>query len=226
MANYSDFFACHLLEFTTDRGQKRSYYGTTQLLVGQTASEACAVRLKYHKTRPLKCLQKAVASSMSIEPLRTLQEKNALAQEALDTARALQGDLTVRGACWSGPYLSAPWRASAAAVRRAAAGLSGQQARQAVLKHAAMLPKDEPLCQHLAGEPFSGAKRPLQKLRAAKLSRASGTAGNVIRKRLRRTVKGFKGSDRERQLHRGKDPEARRTAENEKRQPLRRKRAA
>ena len=180
----------------------------------------------YHKTRPLKCLSEAVASSMSIEPLRTLQEKNALAQEALDTARALRGDRTARGACWSGPYLSAPWRASAAAVRRAAAGLSGQQARQAVLKHAARLPKDEPLCQHLAGEPFSGAKRPLQKLPAARLSRASGTAGNVIRARLRRTVKGFKGSKRERELHRGKDPEARRTDENAKRQPLRRKRAA
>ena len=60
MASYSGVFAYYLSNFNTYRGQQRTYYGTTQLLVGQTASEACAVRLKYHKNRPLKAIEPGI----------------------------------------------------------------------------------------------------------------------------------------------------------------------
>ena len=216
-------WCCYLLSFRTDRGAERKYYGTTEMRGGRSAQEACKLRKQYHATHPLKWVRQAVADSLVIQPLEALTELNALAQEALLTARALEdSEDSVRGACWSGPYMSAAWRGSAAAVREATCGLSGQRARQALLNHANSLAEDHPLRRHLAGEPFSGAKQPAREL--PRLGRRTRSAsGHQKRMRLREQSRTFKGSEKEKRLHRGVDPEERRTEENKKRQPLRRK---
>jgi hypothetical protein len=77
MAKKSGRWCCYILHFVTDRGVERTYYGTTELCRGQTATEACEVRMETHQTRPLKWMRKAIRKSMSIVPLVTLSEKNA-----------------------------------------------------------------------------------------------------------------------------------------------------
>ena len=212
------FWHLVLLSSNTDRGVAKSYYGITGLRHGQSAAEACANRKRNHKSYPLKWVCRAVASTLSIQPLETLCHRNALAQEAIHTARALVGNADgVRGACWSGPDTGAPWRASAAAVRRATKGLSGQEARQAFLTYVSTLSEEEPLWRHMAGQPFAGARSSKQKLPQGP-RRASGTPGHLWRRTLGKMPK----SDAKR-LHRGSDPKAKRAAENKKRQPLRRK---
>ena len=223
MARTSNLWCCYLLSFRTDRGVERKYYGATEMRGNRSAQEACTVRKRYHATHPLKWVRSAVAYSLDIQPLEALTELNALAQEALLTARALEdSEDSVRGACWSGPYMSAAWRDSAAAVREATWGLSGQLARQALLRHAKTLAEDHPLRRHLAGEPFSGAKQPARAL--PQLGRKTrSVSGHKKRMRLREKSRTFKGSEKEKRLHRGIEPEQRRAAENQKRQPLRRK---
>ena len=223
MARTSTLWCCYLLSFRTARGEERRYYGATELRGQSSAQQACEVRKQYHATHPLKWVRNAVAYSLQIKPLDVLTELNALAQEALLTAQALEGsEDSVRGACWSGPYMSAAWRDSAAAVRETTWGLSGQRARQALLSYAHTLAEEHPLRRHLAGEPFSGAKQPARTL--PKLGRKTLSAsGHQKRMRLREKSRIFKGSAKEKRLHRGIDPEQRRAAENEKRQPLRRK---
>ena len=201
------------------------YFGTTELRNGGSAEDACKLRLWYHKTFPLTWLRAAVSSSMKIEALDTLTKPNALAQEALYVARALGGEKkNVRGACWSGPYLSFAWRSSAAAVRRVSRELVGQAARQAVLNFARTLSDKEGLVRHLSGEPFSGASQSRQKIPETMRRTSSGTRGNKMRKRKRRVDPTFAGSSRERRSHRGVNPKARRAAEDKRRQPKRRKR--
>jgi hypothetical protein len=99
MAKKSGRWCCYILHFVTDRGVERTYYGTTELCRGQTATEACEVRMETHQTRPLKWMRKAIRKSMSIVPLVTLSEKNALAQEALYT---LHGLARPTGCCYEG----------------------------------------------------------------------------------------------------------------------------
>ena len=225
MANRANLWCCYVLSFVCERGGERCYYGATEIRNGRSAQAACEVRLRYHRTHPLKWIRLAVENTLQIQALCTLTKKNALAQEAIHTARALEDwETDVRGACWSGPYMGPAWRAGAAAVRRATSGLSGQQARQAVFDYAATLDEKEPLCRHLAGEPFSGAQQPPYVLPQQKRPpRPSGTPGNKRRRRMRIRDPSFAKSAKEKRLHRGQHPQERRKEENKKRQPSRRK---
>jgi hypothetical protein len=207
-------WCCYLLTFTTTAGKQRSYYGTTEVYQGQTPADACEKRLRYHRTRPKKWMRHALATSLAIEHLDTFCEQNALAQEALYTARALAKATAVRGACWSGPYMSDKWRGATAALRRATAGLSGQVARQAVLAYGRTLPETDPLRQHLDGHPFSGAPEPRVALPQHRPTGRSGTAGNTMRKRFRRTmVNNTDARKRLYQMQYGPDPQERRRQE-------------
>ncbi len=179
---------CYKLAFTTDRGERRLYFGTTHL-GARSKRDACLTRERYHLERTLDWLSTAVAKTFQTTALLALQEKSALAQEALYTAVALAGndEAAARGACWSQPRLSPTLKQLAAEVRKKVRGLSGQLARKALLDFAAELPKKSPLREHLEGKPFSGAKKRRRKLPESftRSSRGKSIPGNLNRKRAR-----------------------------------------
>ena len=95
-------FTCYVLNFVTVDREPHEYYGETELIGPQDQNEACQVRLEYHFLKPLGCMAIGVADSFEITPLgRPLSEVNAFLQEAINTARALNDDSSVRGACYS-----------------------------------------------------------------------------------------------------------------------------
>ena len=126
---------CYELEFKDQWGHQKIYHGTTEVLPHQTPTEACGVRLRHHKSKPLQCLLSCVWDTAKIQPCgRTLSLANALAQEAIKTARALIDDTTTRGACYSCKELNGFLRNSACMVRRTVGKLEGQAARDAVTR--------------------------------------------------------------------------------------------
>ena len=208
---------CYILNFVTAGGRRRCYYGLTKILRNQTQQDACNKRLEHHIGRPLTCLQSVVWDSAEITPLgRSMTKDNALAQEAIYTAVALEGDTTARGAFFSCKDLNVFLRNSALMIRRATKGLEGQAARDAVLAYAKTLDEAHPLRKHLADETYRETVG--QRDRMPPWTTRSGTSGSRVRaaQLLRGDYKA--GDDRHRRLKRGRDPAATVRAENERRQ--------
>ena len=150
-------FICYVMRsFTFDR-EHREYYGETEMLGSQNPDEACQVRKKYHLSHPLGCMARCVGDSFDTRPLgRPLPQENALLQEAINTARALEEDSAVRGACYScEKHLGSFLRNSAHQVFRVCKNLrEGQAARDALKKYVSQLESSHPLAKHVAGAPY------------------------------------------------------------------------
>ena len=208
--------------FKTQWSKEKEYYGITEARGSQSPQQAMMIRQKHHLERPLQWMQDGVSSTFAMEVMGpTLSKTNALAEEVILTARALEhSSSSSRGACWSYLRLGAAGRETAKKVRRRVRGFSGQSARQAVLDFAGTLEEEHPLRCHLEDRPYkTSAKKtpPKVKLVTNFARRSSGGTGNQKRKKALKKGKYTAGSDEHRRLHRGVDPTARRQEETAKR---------
>lgn len=219
MAGAGGRWTCYVLSFTTQAGKHREYHGMTELLGPQSAEDACEVRLRNHKKRPVECLEFAVVSTLEIHPVGSVLTavKNCRAQEAINTVRALEADSSARGACWSCKRIGGFLSNAAAQVRKAIKGLDGQAARQAVQQYASTLDSAHPLQRHLAGLSYRDVPRsdvPLPKTK--KSSGGRGKPGNQTRRRQLAMKEYARNSDKHKRLHYGTDPDSKRQEETKR----------
>lgn len=209
---------CYVLELQDKWGHRKNYHGTTEVLPHQTSPEACGVRLRHHKSKPLQCLLSCVWDTAKIQPCgRTLSLANALAQEAINTARALRDDTTARGACYSCKELNGFLRNSACMVRRTVGKQEGQAARDAVTRYSETLHQDHPLRKHLMNEKYSkkvGTWQRMPPQLVQSLTRRSGRPGCYTRKRQIDKGKYKRGDKVHVRLKRGRNPMKSRKKEN------------
>lgn len=152
-------WTCYKLEFVTEWGKQRVYWGITELRGQQDQNDACRIRRKFHIDRPLECIKTGVQSTFALRPVgRVMTQSNCLAQEAINVAVALGNDSTARGACYSCVRLGTFLQNNALRIRRLVKHLQGQDARDAVFKYAADLDESHPLRKHLAGELYATSK--------------------------------------------------------------------
>ena len=214
-------YTCYQMDFRTDWGKPRTYFGMTELRGSQGQEEACVVRLKYHLSHRLECTRTGQADTFSIQPMGgTLTEKNALAQEAINAAVALGKDKTARGACYSCWELNSFLRNNALMVRSTIRGLQGQAARDAVTKYASSLDEAHPLNRHLASSRYAKAMGKMKRLPPAVLARFKSRSGKPgCRTRADQLARGEyeEGGRKHRRLKRGQDPEATVSSENKRR---------
>lgn len=206
--NMARRFTCYVLRFVTFAREHREYYGVTELRRSQDQDEACQVRKKYHLLKPLGCMARGVADSFEIRPLgRPLSEENALLQEAILTATAMEDDSSVRGACYScEKHLGSFLRNLDHHVFRVCKNLEGQAARDAVKAYVSKLDSSHPLAKHVAGAPYKDAD-PKKIALPTKLSKSrSGVRGSVTRDRQLRKKEYKHGDAMHRRLKRGPDP--------------------
>lgn len=209
---------CYVLELQDKWGHRKNYHGTTEVLPHQTSPEACGVRLRHHKSKPLQCLLSCVWDTAKIQPCgRTLSLANALAQEAINIARALRDDTTARGACYSCKELNGFLRNSACMVRRTVGKQEGQAARDAVTRYSEILHQDHPLRKHLMNEKYSkkvGTWQRMPPQLVQSLTRRSGRPGCYTRKRQIDKGKYKRGDKVHVRLKRGRNPMKSRKKEN------------
>lgn len=206
---------CYHLRFKTDRNQWRDYWGTAKILARQTAKAACNVRLNGpdgHKAKPNTWLSGALPATMVITPVtgEVLLRCDALAEEAILSAKGLAGVVPSRGGPWSGSHLSgANQRMAAKVLAAVATASSAQGGREAVKRLADDLPWEEPLRWHLedrdrkaAAATPTGRPVALQSARRRR-SGSSGSTGHSRRAKLLKLKKLQAGSPTERKMHRG-----------------------
>jgi hypothetical protein len=211
-------FTCYVLKFVTVDREPREYYGQTELKRSRTQEEACEVRMQYHLSKPLHCLERGVRSSFEIEALgRPMSKHNVLLQEAINTAAAMKDDASVRGACFSCRVLGSHLRNAAQHISRVCKNLEGQQARDALQAYAAKLDSDHPLSKHLADLPYKDADLVQGVLPTQYAKSRSGKCGSKTRDRQLQQGHYEHGDDRHRVLKRGRDPSLRLFEENARR---------
>ena len=205
---------CYELTWCNTERQLRSYFGITGIKEGQNAEKAADHRLRRTVKKPPDCIVGSVKSSFRIHALgRPMTEQNCLLEEVILTARALADDLQARGACYACARLHQSLRASAGKVRRIVHGLSGGEARSALLTYIKTLHSSHPLAVHLEKRAYAESRRtrqqpmlkqPVHDCYRKRKSGKSGTSGHIVRDGQLDRREYERGSDKHRILKRGR----------------------
>ena len=137
-------------------------------------------RERHHAEQPVEWLRQSDPSTVIVKAVgQPMRVKQALLQEAIDTAHALvDGEGPVRGGPWANSNIRERSQDEAAHVRRlVAVADSRQDARQLVLDYALPLPEDSYLRQHCLDLTFSSDSQESQQCHFSAKEKANRGAG-------------------------------------------------
>ena len=206
------------LTYCTKNSVWKTYFGETEVYATQTPQEACDVRLEWHLQYPKACMDGGVQDTFEIKPYgKLLSHRNALCQEAIDTAVGLETESTVRGACFSKRVLTVMLEGCAAQLRKTTKNMTGQAARNAVFKYAQTLDETHPLACHLEHKSYYEKKPERPAKLVQKRSGRSGKPGGETRERQLERGEYKHGDKTHRRLQRGQNVSKRILKSNENR---------
>jgi len=206
------------LTYCTKNSVWKTYFGETEVYATQTPQEACDVRLEWHLQYPKACMDGGVQDTFEIKPYgKLLSHRNALCQEAIDTAVGLETESIVRGVCFSKRVLTVMLEGCAAQLRKTTKNMTGQAARNAVFKYAQTLDETHPLVCHLEHKSYYEKKPERPAKLVQKRSGRSGKPGGETRERQLERGEYKHGDKTHRRLQRGQNVSKRILKSNENR---------